>query len=336
MNRRQRERKRKKEIRNIHEYAEAYKNGKMYELNELLREKQIVLPEGLKETCLENIRRPLVLFRGKPITEEEVMELITGEESLFQESQEGDEWIDERGTLKNIFYRKGYLWLSTWVYTDGTIGGNLISLARYPELYEILPQYLHLAEKYPFLDMVISYTNQDENCCYWCPAMQMDYLTFGDCKCRDCAPYLKEIKECQKLKWYHDTDYRKEYFRKWPLAHVRSDVFCDVELTIWIQNGRTEVLFGNRARQKFEEYNKKYSSKEYDIMFSPEFYNYNETCICSKEYVERCFEYLGQPRSRVDERIKEGRISPFPSSAIVVTKKWVIEQYQKYLAEIME
>lgn len=61
----------------------------MDELKELLREKHIVLPDGLKETRLENIRRPLVLFRGKPITEEEVMELITGEESLFLESQEG-------------------------------------------------------------------------------------------------------------------------------------------------------------------------------------------------------------------------------------------------------
>ena len=112
-----------------------------------------------------------ILFRGKPITEEETIQLITGEEALFQENCNR---FDERGVLKNIFTEKGYTWLSTWIYTDGTIGGNLISLEKYPEIYEILPQFLHLGEKYPFLDMVISYTDEDEKLLFSCPAIDYD------------------------------------------------------------------------------------------------------------------------------------------------------------------
>ena len=70
-------------------------------------------------------------------------------------------------------------------------------------------------------------------------------------------------------------------------------------------------------------------------MFTSELYNYKSTCICNKEFVEKCFEYLGEPRSTVNERIKQGRISPFNSAAIVVTKQWAIEQYNKYLSDVM-
>ena len=322
----------KKKKKTLSEVIQEHKMDVIFRLEEFLRWTQVVLPEGLQDTRLNGIRRPLILFRGKPITEVETIQLITGEEALFQENCNR---FDERGVLKNIFYRKGYTWLSTWIYTDGTIGGNLISLEKYPEIYEILPQFLHLGEKYPFLDMVISYTDEDENCCFSCPAIDYDYLTFGNCKCRDCAPYLKKIKECRELRWYHATDYGKEYFRNWPWSHIRSDISGDVELTIWIHNGVTEVLFGDRAKEKFDEYNKMYSSKEYDTMFTSELYNYKSTCICNKEFVEKCFEYLGEPRSRVNERIKQGRISPFNSAAIVVTKQWAIEQYNKYLSDVM-
>ena len=64
-------------------------------------------------------RRPLVLFRGKPITTEQTMHLITSLEPLFADedlSTPHGLWFDlrsERGALKNIFYRPGYSWLDT-------------------------------------------------------------------------------------------------------------------------------------------------------------------------------------------------------------------------------
>ncbi|MCM1224987.1 MAG: hypothetical protein NC548_62105, partial [Lachnospiraceae bacterium] len=112
---------------------------------------------------LSLVRRPLVLFRGKPITREQTMQLITGKEPLFSDNPD----TDERGVLKYIFYYSGFSWLSTWLYSDGTIGGNIIDHRKYLELDEFIPEYINL-KKYPFLDMVVSYTLCEENSCGYC------------------------------------------------------------------------------------------------------------------------------------------------------------------------
>lgn len=288
-------------------------------------------PDGIKDTKLAKVRRPLVLVRGKSIDVEQTMQVITGEEPLFEEVF-GDEKLifdprKDRGVLKNIFYRKGYSWLSTWLYADGTIGGNLIHLGKYPELDEIVAPYSHLAYKYPFLDMVVSYTDYDENCCYFCD--------FDVYKCRECKPYRSRIKKyCldESRPWNPKPSFEELYFRHWFNWHIRNDVDDAVELTIWIHDGKTEVLFGEKAADKFIEYNKLYCSKEYSFMFSSELYSYGLNCICSKPFVEDCFAYIGKPRSLCDEYVERGFISPFKEDAVVVTKDWVVSQYNKFIA----
>lgn len=66
-------------------------------------------------------------------------------------------------------------------------------------------------------------------------------------------------------------------------------------------------------------------------MFSPDVHGYDRTCICTKKYVEDCFEFIGKPRTLVDEYIEKEFISPFNENAEVVTKAWMIEQYEKYI-----
>lgn len=324
---------------------DSYISEGMEELNELLNEYDVILPDGLQRTDLGNVRRPLVLFRGKPITREETIQLITGEEPLFFEnSDERSKWYSrgERGVLKNIFYRQGYSWLSTWVYTDGTIGGNLISLDKYPEIFEIIPDYIHLAGKYPFLDMVISYTLYNECCCFLCDGFGgKDAKKYREqCTCRDCEKYIIKLEEYDRWKdgfsfvkkEKQKFDFEREYFQSWGTSHIRSDVAEQVELTIWIHNGKTEILFGDKAKNKFMEYNTLYSSPEYEFMFSSDLYQYDKTCICDRKFVEDCFEYMGRPRNFVEKCIACNSISPFHEPAIVVTRQWVTEQYNQYIA----
>ena len=72
---------------------------------------------------LSNVRRPLVLVRGKPITREQAMRLIVGEEPLFQEVPDNQSagWDSRRsrGVLGGIFSRGRCDFPNTWVYTDG-------------------------------------------------------------------------------------------------------------------------------------------------------------------------------------------------------------------------
>lgn len=286
---------------------------------------------------LGNVRRPLMLFRGKPVTVEQTMQLITGEEPLFGEGAPKECWFDprgDRGILKNVFYRPGYHWLDTWVHCDGTIGGNNIFLGKYPEWSEIFPQYMHLAKQYPFLDMVISYTMYNENTCYLCSIGDTPCKGYNEeCKCKDCAPYVDKIIYYREI-WGESENFSfaELYFGDWDTGHVRSDVGDSVVITIWVHNGRTDILFGDRAADKFKEYNSLYCSPEYAFMFSADLYRYDHTCICDKAFVEDCFEYIGKSRSLCDEYIERKFILPFNENATVVTKEWVIEQYNTYIA----
>jgi len=84
-------------------------------------------------------------------------------------------------------------------------------LGKYPEIFEILPDYLHLAERYPFLDVVISYTTHDKCCCYGCDALEEceEYTTMrrsADCKYKECIPYLDLIFKYNNKEWNGKPD----------------------------------------------------------------------------------------------------------------------------------
>lgn len=318
----------------------------MEESRELLKEFNIQGYDRDLANELANTRRPLVLIRGKEISREQVIQLITGEEPLFiqpEEESESSIWDirNRRGVLKNILYRQGYSWLDTWIHTDGTVGGNMIYLGKYPELEEIIPDYICLKD-YKFLDMIISYTLFDEDTCFLCASIREDIDGDEDndddsfarekeklCKCKDCLTCIDKIKHYKNKKYNEHPDFEEMYYRHWENSHVKSDVHEGVALTIWIHDGQMEIFMGQQAQDKFKEYNSLYSSPEYDFMFSSDIHDYNNTCIIDKQFLEECFEYVGRPRETVDEYIKQGFISEFNNEAIVVTKQWVTEQYNK-------
>lgn len=321
----------------IPDELDAYRREREEELKKFAKEHGIKNLDMGAIRDLGNVRKPLVLVRGRPITVEQAKELITGEEPLFGDGRNPEcWWFDprmKRGVLENIFYKSGYSWLSTWVYSDGTIGGDLMSV-KYPEWDEMILPYMHLAEKYPFLDMVVSYTLYNESCCHTCGCYSENGIDREliqeirwkwDCKCKDCQRYLDKIDRYSiynpNYKYNRYPDFEELYFNSWFINHVRSDVGDSVKLTIWVHDGRTDILFGSAAVDKFNQYNELYCAPEYAFMFTTSLYKSHRTCICSKTFVEDCFEYIGKPRSLCDEYVEKGFISPFNENAVVVTKE---------------
>ncbi|MCM1222196.1 MAG: hypothetical protein NC548_47775, partial [Lachnospiraceae bacterium] len=149
--------------------------------------------------------------------------------------------------------------------------------------------------------------------------------------CNDCLKYKDKIKYYQNKKYNEHQHFKELYFRYWFITHIRSNVDKEVAVTIWIHNGEAEVLFADAAQEKFREYQSLYSSPEYDFMFNSELYDYNKTCIFNKEFIEDCFEFIQKPRATCDQYIKEEILSPFNEDAIIVTKAWTTEQYNKYI-----
>ncbi|MCI8661047.1 MAG: hypothetical protein HFG54_12530 [Lachnospiraceae bacterium] len=289
--------------------------------------------------ALSDVRKPLYLIRGKPITIEQVKELITGEEPLFGKKkpfcflEEKSETKD--GLLGKIFYRDSHLdWLNSWVYTDGTIGGSFISSVKYPEPDEIaLYAYEEFAKKYPFLDMVIACTLNDQWPCFYCWITDRPYEGYdGPCRCRDCASHLEKIMFYDKKTHHSNPDFEELYYRDWSSWYIKSDIRDSVGLTLWIHDGQSEILCKDEARLKFHEYNTLYYKPEYAFMFASSLYRYKHTCICDKKFVEDCFAYIGKPKSLCDEYVEKGYILPFHEKDILVTKDWVTKQYNTYIA----
>lgn len=67
-------------------------------------------------------------------------------------------------------------------------------------------------------------------------------------------------------------------------------------------------------------------------MFGPFLCQYKYSCICDKKFVVDCFESIGKPRSLCDKYVEREFIAPFNEDAVVITKEWVINQYNTYIA----
>lgn len=290
---------------------------------------------------VSDTRRPIYMVRGRNITKEQVIEILSNEEPLFNGWDGDDSGFfdnrDSRGILKNCFYRQGFDWLSTFMFSDGTIGGNLLEF-KYPDPDEILPQWIEFGLKYDFLDMAVGYTNQDEGMCYFCKNTDYKNNYFGHCK----NEILCGIEDCNKLKdlllKYHDYDkdlikssyeYLFAYGFKTRDSHVNL-VNC-VKQTIVISGGKVHVLFGDNAMEAFKRYYDKYNDDNLVAMYDGRVFGYSGWHIFGQGFIKECFRYKGLPDKCYDIAVDKGLIIPIPDNAKVVTADFIREEHMKMI-----
>ncbi|MCR4868323.1 MAG: hypothetical protein K5889_02455 [Lachnospiraceae bacterium] len=137
---------------------------------ERMKKSQIRLPKGgIKEMDLLEPKWPYYMIRGKSIEQDQVKMILKEELPLFPnkqcaESPCGRLYTETIGYVLSKEYHFG-----GWLWDTGEIGGNMYSEIEFPEYYDFMPRWIKLALKYPFLDMVIAYTNYDQLPCYLCP-----------------------------------------------------------------------------------------------------------------------------------------------------------------------
>ena len=85
-----------KGIKLINEFIDILEKESLENMHKLAEEYNI--KDLDEDICMElsGVRRPVVLVRGKPITVEQTMRLITGEEPLFGEDVNEKGWLDPR------------------------------------------------------------------------------------------------------------------------------------------------------------------------------------------------------------------------------------------------
>lgn len=297
-------------------------------------------------------RRPVYAVRGEPLSENQVIELVTNEEPLFSKWRQGEirnkrqgDPRETTGVLKNIFYRRGYSWLSSWLYTDGTIGGEMLE-THYPKFNEWAVEWVNCAKRNPFLNIVVGYTSIDEHLCTTCKyginnvdCGNDDFKIGSNPVCDEC-----NHKFCSEMQKYFKSIYKKtectldtlveyQYLHWFGLVHSPLSISKFVRIAIVIKDGKVDFYSGVNAREVYEDYNRKYSFKGCSLLFTGAVLNSRFTCICDSRFIKKCFEHIGLSEAEYDKAISQELIKVYDNN-LVVTKNWVIEQYSKMLNKL--
>lgn len=289
---------------------------------------------------VSNTRRPVYMVRGKSITREQVMQILSNEGALFDGWNGGDSGVRRESTqtdmlLENCFYRSGFDGLSTFLFSDGTIGGNFLE-SLYPSPEEMLPKWIEFGLKYDFLDMAIGYTTQNEGMCHLCPHIDEENTvpqTFCD---------MKAQKKCDKLMdlilKYRDMDeersktsYEYLFFHNFAtrLSHV--SLVNRVKLTISISGGKVRILFGSKATDEFKKYYNKYNDDDLVAMYDGRVFKHSDWHIFGQNFIKACFRYKNLPEKCYDIAVDKGYISPVSESAKIVTADFIKEEHIKMI-----
>ena len=319
--------------------------------------------------AVSNTRRPLVLIRGKPLSEEDLINLFITEEPFLmgwgengedlsgevweyiEESGEWEPWSIDRekcGTLKDILHRKGSTWLDGWAYTDGTIYGSFFEF-KYPDYEECIDDWRRMAGRNPNVDMIVSYTSSNECICSYCKAIDDSWNAWGcdgDCLMKRQEKLRKYVENCNNAYWNRlpiygitgteDEHYLKHFFCSMKYWLLPFDVYKIVELTLHIHDGVVDTYYGELAQKKYIEYDRLYGDFRLELANESYFFNTNENSTGTVAHVQvddnfmiKCFEKIGLPASKWLDEIKPQYMHN-NSDGIVITKKWFQDQYDKY------
>lgn len=289
---------------------------------------------------VSNTRRPVYMVRGKSITKEQVMEILSNEEPLFAGWSDEDSGMQgERGQtgtpLENCFYRSGVDSPSTFLFCDGTIGGNFLE-SLYPSPEEILPKWIEFGLKYDFLDMAVGYTNQNEGICHLCPNIDEEN-TSPQALCD-----MKVQKKCGKLNdliiTHRDIDgaqsktsYEDLFFQNFGKRSSHVSMVNRVKLTISISGGKVRILFGSKASDEFAKYYNKYNDDDLVAMYDGRVFKNSGWHIFGQNFIKECFRYKNLPEKCYDIAVDRNYISPVSEDAKIVTADFIKGEHNKML-----
>ena len=308
---------------------------------------------------IEDTKYPCVFFRGKPLTHDELITLMLHEEPCLQ-------WWGPNGEdLATHFWEKreyggsigsGLQRKNDWgeedsiVLADGSIYGTKW-LRKYPVWDEYIPNYEALAERNPFLNMVIAVTNSDQVHCCLCELI--DYYSARRKenrapKCIECARCKDGVCYAKLDKWFQKTvfelsradwtdidltPYQYEVLKLTEATLTPINIANMIQLVIYVCDGKITILTGEKARELYIEYDNKYADPRMYIAQQTLFYGRNystkKRVHFNNAFMRECCAKLGNA-SLWNEVIVPRYMIPFQDEEVdVVTKEFLITEWDK-------
>lgn len=192
-------------------------------------------------------RRPYFRMRGRPVTEEQAFDILR---RTLRLPFEGFDTRNQDTLLEGrVFYDGAALdnsWLTApchgWIFPDGIVGMNGLTV-KYPSATELIENVLPLQQAFPYLDLVLAFTDWNELPPY---AVKAIFSGFGDSKF-----YTMENRNENEGLYRVNEDKVREMIAK----EVFPDFLEHIEFGLWLHDGVLEVMASDRAREKYQEYN---------------------------------------------------------------------------------
>lgn len=204
-------------------------------------------------------RRPYFRMRGRPITEEQAFDILCKTDNFFDYNLELPNLITDRTIVDNVWLSPNFSPHRGWTYPNGIIGQNGLTV-KYPDHNELLASVEELLDNFPYLDMIILFTDWDEGPNY--------------------------------AKWYYDDDVAP--FGWEDGTDQYPDFFDHVVFGIKAGNNIIHFMERNKACQCYREFLK--LNEDYGIddrLFESERNCMHKKIPIIKDYLIRCLEYHG-------------------------------------------
>ena len=248
---------------------ERYESGEYYffdkeQANKLMEYEILVPDEFINYEYLA--RRPYYRMRGKKVTEEQAMDIIRKTDNFFMFNSSQDR---PTGYIGNInfdnwligkdHYPRGY----GWIHRDGTIGCNAIT-QKYPNVSEFVIEWITKLMAFPYLDLIIGITYYNE--------------------------IMREYDDEEYERWFeYEVEGKYVYFEK---EEYDERFYSNLEVGIYVHDGKIEILDKTRTKKIYLEYSKKYGDED-RYKYCSNYYEANEIEQIDAQYLERCLELNG-------------------------------------------
>jgi len=231
---------------------------------------EIIVDEEVRDFD-SDVRRPYYRMRGKPVTQEQALEIIRRTDSFFSTMfwELGEHHPDYIGTgnFNNwLIERNHYPFGYGWIHRDGTVGGNAIT-QKYPNAEEFIEEWSASLSAFPYLDLVIAVTRWNE---------LPDEL------------------------WEMNDDQRPDF----ESAEYDEEFLAAIEVGIYVHDGTVEIMSPERTRQKYQAYAALYEVADRD-KYKSEYYDDRGIVQVTEEDLRKCIEAYGLDAEKSLQRVPE-------------------------------
>lgn len=210
------------------------------------------------------VRRPYYRLIGKPVTEEQALEIIARTDRFWS----GVAYWDNKELFNNVADKLVYTYTpmnAYWFYNlypsqhgfvkpNGNIYGDGIT-DKYPDVNELVEEFLNLTKAFPYLDFVMAVTTWDE---------------------------------VPDSVW--DIAWEESGLEPWEKPELWKDFISEIDIVFHVSNSRVKVLTKKTGQKLYREYEDKYLDKS-DMTFYDGYAHKNRILTCDETYMKKMFDY---------------------------------------------